>query len=94
MSYCWRPPKSRTFHPVCSLFACRELGNILWRKVGLNERKCHMVPLTSQDGDDRRAFGFLPPDVAEHDLWGPLMAAAAQRTPTAVSLSHVSSCNR
>jgi hypothetical protein len=46
-----------------------------------------MVPLTSQDGDDRRAFGFLPPNVAKHSLWGPLMAAAVQRTPTAVSLS-------
>jgi hypothetical protein len=27
--------ESRTFHPVCSLFADRPLGNMLGRKVGL-----------------------------------------------------------
>jgi hypothetical protein len=30
-----------------------------------------MTFCTSQDGDDRLALGFLPPNVAEHGMWWP-----------------------
>jgi hypothetical protein len=30
-----------------------------------------MTFCTSQDGDDRRAIGFLPPNVAENGMWWP-----------------------
>ena len=53
-----------------------------------------MVPLTSYDGDDGLACGVLPPDVAEHGLWGTLTVAAAQRATTAVSLDNLPSDNR
>ena len=42
--------------------------------TAFNESRDLLVLRTSQDGDGRGAFGFLPPHVAEHDLRGPLIA--------------------